>query len=36
MAPADTVDPIGSVLSQSPSAGHRVEPGMMVTFRVAQ
>jgi eukaryotic-like serine/threonine-protein kinase len=36
MAPADTVDPIGTVLSQSPSAGHRVEPGMMVTFRVAQ
>jgi beta-lactam-binding protein with PASTA domain len=36
MAPADTVDPIGTVLSQSPGAGHRVEPGMMVTFRVAQ
>jgi eukaryotic-like serine/threonine-protein kinase len=36
MAPADTVDPAGTVLSQSPIAGHRVEPGMIVTFRVAQ
>ena len=36
MAPADTVDPAGTVLSQSPAPGHRVEPGMTVTFRVAQ
>jgi len=36
MAPADTVDPAGTVLSQSPLAGHKVEPGMTVTFRVAQ
>jgi beta-lactam-binding protein with PASTA domain len=36
MAPADTVDPAGTVLSQSPPAGHRVEPGMTVTLRVAQ
>jgi beta-lactam-binding protein with PASTA domain len=36
MAPADTVDPAGTVLSQSPASGHRVEPGMTVTFRVAQ
>jgi hypothetical protein len=36
MAPADTVDPAGTVLSQTPVAGRKVEPGMMVTFRVAQ
>ncbi len=36
MAPADTVDPAGTVLSQSPAAGHRVQPGMTVTLRVAQ
>jgi beta-lactam-binding protein with PASTA domain len=36
MAPADTVDPAGTVLSQTPAPGHRVEPGMTVTFRVAQ
>jgi beta-lactam-binding protein with PASTA domain len=36
MAPADTVDPAGTVLSQTPVAGHKVEPGMTVTFRVAQ
>jgi beta-lactam-binding protein with PASTA domain len=36
MAPADTVDPAGTVLSQSPIAGHRVEPGTTVTLRVAQ
>jgi beta-lactam-binding protein with PASTA domain len=36
MAPADTVDPAGTVLSQTPLAGHRVEPGTIVTFRVAQ
>jgi beta-lactam-binding protein with PASTA domain len=36
MAPADTVDPAGTVLSQIPVAGHKVEPGMTVTFRVAQ
>jgi beta-lactam-binding protein with PASTA domain len=35
MAPADTVDPAGTVLGQSPAAGHRVEPGMSVTFKVA-
>ena len=36
MAPADTADPAGTVLSQSPAAGHKVDPGMTVTFRVAQ
>jgi beta-lactam-binding protein with PASTA domain len=36
MAPADTVDPTGTVLSQTPVSGHKVEPGMTVTFRVAQ
>jgi beta-lactam-binding protein with PASTA domain len=36
MAPADTVDPAGTVLSQTPIAGYRVEPGMTITFRVAQ
>ncbi len=36
MAPADTVDPAGTVVSQSPLSGHRVEPGMTVTLRVAQ
>ena len=36
MAPADTVDPAGTVLSQTPAPGHRVEPGMTVTFRVSQ
>jgi beta-lactam-binding protein with PASTA domain len=36
MAPADTVDPAGTVVSQSPIAGHRVEPGMTITFRIAQ
>jgi eukaryotic-like serine/threonine-protein kinase len=36
MAPADTVDPTGTVQGQSPAAGHRVEPGTIVTFKVAQ
>jgi beta-lactam-binding protein with PASTA domain len=36
MAPADTVDPAGTVLGQTPIAGYRVEPGMTITFRVAQ
>lgn len=36
MEPAETVDPAGTVLSQSPVSGHRVEPGMTVTLRVAQ
>ncbi len=36
MAPADTVDPAGTVLSQTPSPGHKVEPGTTVTFRVSQ
>jgi beta-lactam-binding protein with PASTA domain len=36
MAPADTVDPAGTVLSQTPIAGYRVEPGMTITLRVAQ
>jgi eukaryotic-like serine/threonine-protein kinase len=36
MAPADTVDPAGTVLSQIPVAGRKVEPGITVTFRVAQ
>ncbi|MDT7811780.1 MAG: eukaryotic-like serine/threonine-protein kinase [Acidobacteriaceae bacterium] len=36
MAPADTVDPAGTVLSQTPAPGHKVEPGMTVTFRVSQ
>ncbi len=35
MAPADTVDPTGTVLGQTPSAGHRVEPGTTVTLRIA-
>ncbi|MGC2400563.1 MAG: PASTA domain-containing protein [Acidobacteriaceae bacterium] len=35
MAPADTVDPAGTVLGQSPAAGHRVEPGTTVTFKIA-
>jgi eukaryotic-like serine/threonine-protein kinase len=35
MAPADTADPAGTVLGQSPLAGHRVQPGMTVTFKVA-
>ena len=36
IAPVDTVDPSGTVLSQTPLSGHRVEPGMTVTLRVAQ
>ena len=36
MAPADTADPAGTVLGQTPLAGHRVEPGMIVTLKVAQ
>ena len=36
MAPEETVDPAGTVLSQNPSSGHRVEPGTVVTLRVAQ
>jgi eukaryotic-like serine/threonine-protein kinase len=36
MAPEDTVDPTGTVLSQTPVAGHRVEPGMTISLRVAQ
>ena len=36
VAPADMVNPAGTVLSQSPSAGHRVEAGMTVTLRVAE
>ena len=36
MAPADTVDPAGTVLSQTPAPGHKVEPGTTVTFRVSQ
>jgi beta-lactam-binding protein with PASTA domain len=36
MAPADTVDPAGTVLSQTPLAGHKVVQGMTVTLRVAQ
>jgi beta-lactam-binding protein with PASTA domain len=36
MAPADTVDPAGTVLGQTPAAGHRVEPGMIVTLKIAQ
>jgi eukaryotic-like serine/threonine-protein kinase len=35
MAPEDTADPVGTVLGQSPAAGHRVEPGTTVTFKVA-
>ncbi len=31
MAPADTADPAGTVLGQTPLAGHRVQPGMIVT-----
>jgi beta-lactam-binding protein with PASTA domain len=36
MAPADTVDPAGTVLSQNPAVGRRVQPGTIVTMRVAQ
>ena len=36
IAPVDTIDPSGTVLSQTPLSGHRVEPGMTVTLRVAQ
>jgi beta-lactam-binding protein with PASTA domain len=36
MAPADTADPAGTVLGQTPLAGHRVEPGMIVTLKIAQ
>jgi beta-lactam-binding protein with PASTA domain len=36
MAPADTVDPSGTVLSQTPAPGRKVEPGMTITFRVSQ
>jgi eukaryotic-like serine/threonine-protein kinase len=36
LAPADTVDPTGTVLGQTPAAGHHVEPGAIVTFKVAQ
>ena len=36
MAPADTADPAGTVVGQVPFAGYRVEPGMIVTLRVAQ
>jgi eukaryotic-like serine/threonine-protein kinase len=35
MAPADTVDPAGTVLGQSPAAGRRVEAGTTITFKVA-
>jgi beta-lactam-binding protein with PASTA domain len=36
MAPEDTADPAGTVVGQLPPAGYRVEPGTMVTLRVAQ
>jgi eukaryotic-like serine/threonine-protein kinase len=36
MAPPDTVDPIGTVLGQSPPAGFRVNPGTTITLKVAQ
>ncbi len=36
LAPVSTVDPAGTVLAQTPSAGHRVEPGAIVTLKVAQ
>ena len=36
IAPVDTADPAGTVVSQLPLAGHRVEPGMLITLRVAQ
>lgn len=36
MAPEETVDPAGTVLNQTPVAGHRVEPGTVVTLRVAE
>jgi beta-lactam-binding protein with PASTA domain len=36
MAPPDTVDPIGTVLGQSPAAGYRVNAGMIITLKVAQ
>jgi beta-lactam-binding protein with PASTA domain len=36
MAPPDTVDPVGTVLGQSPPAGYRVNAGMTITLKVAQ
>lgn len=36
LAPVDTIDPVGTVIGQIPLSGHRVEPGMTVTLRVAQ
>jgi hypothetical protein len=36
MAPPDTVDPVGTVLGQSPAAGYRVNAGMIITLKVAQ
>jgi beta-lactam-binding protein with PASTA domain len=36
MAPADTADPAGTVVGQTPFSGYRVAPGMIVTLRVAQ
>jgi beta-lactam-binding protein with PASTA domain len=36
IAPVDTIDPAGTVIGQTPLSGHRVEPGMTVTLRVAQ
>jgi eukaryotic-like serine/threonine-protein kinase len=36
MAPAETIDPAGTVLGQVPSAGHRVAPGQTVSLRIAQ
>jgi eukaryotic-like serine/threonine-protein kinase len=36
MAPADTADPAGTVVGQTPLAGHRVEPGMIITLKISQ
>jgi beta-lactam-binding protein with PASTA domain len=36
MAPDDTADPTGIVMGQVPLAGYRVEPGAIITLRVAQ
>jgi beta-lactam-binding protein with PASTA domain len=36
MEPADTVNPAGTVVGQTPSAGHRVEPGAVVTLKISQ
>jgi eukaryotic-like serine/threonine-protein kinase len=36
MAPADTTDPSGTVLSQSPAAGRRIDTNVIISLRVSQ